>query len=547
MAIPVRESVSDTLENLIEQFSDVYCFYRELIQNSLDAGTNRVDVSLEFVPSEGSNDEGVVVIRVDDYGEGMNREIIDNQLTRLFSSSKENDLTKIGKFGIGFVSVFAIKPEAVSIDTSRDGEDWRVIFNKNKEFERRKRDYPVDGTKIQIFKAGSRKFYENFLKRSKETVIFWCRHSEAEIYFQDEPVNQPFEINSPCSVHVNESAGEVAAGYTRIDPPSFGFYNKGLTLMRGRKQYFPGVSFKIKSRYLEHTLTRDSIREDQNYWKAMELLNDIVKERLPARLFGMIQEELEKSDEGTGLYQDLLGFAELYFMGISPIPRSCRDFKVARDTEGGFITVWELPFLNFRGREVLYDMHSNPVTAAFARAKTRVIQARCPRLLDLVQKMSQRVGLQKNVLRASENYFVPLFVEEKLITPAVRQLLVSVEGMLKKMSQKIEPLRFADFNYPGSCISGRVFVVQGDPGKISSRDELLAPKQVFKTGLAGLTRKRTMILNWNHPYVAKIIALSGADPEMAAYMLAKVIYMEDGIDTDTDSRLALASLERRGM
>ena len=35
-------------------------------------------------------------------GEGMNEEIIDHQLTRLFASGKAGDLTKIGKFGIGF-------------------------------------------------------------------------------------------------------------------------------------------------------------------------------------------------------------------------------------------------------------------------------------------------------------------------------------------------------------------------------------------------------------------------------------------------------------
>ena len=42
----------------------------------------------------------------------MDEQIIDNELTRLFSSSKEDDLTKIGKFGIGFTSIFAIQPES---------------------------------------------------------------------------------------------------------------------------------------------------------------------------------------------------------------------------------------------------------------------------------------------------------------------------------------------------------------------------------------------------------------------------------------------------
>jgi hypothetical protein len=60
----------------------------------------------------------------------MNREIIEKQLTRLFSSAKDGDRTKIGKFGIGFVSVFAIDPHIVCVDTSRDGEHWRVLFGR---------------------------------------------------------------------------------------------------------------------------------------------------------------------------------------------------------------------------------------------------------------------------------------------------------------------------------------------------------------------------------------------------------------------------------
>jgi len=294
-----RETVDDTLDNLIEQFSDVYCFYRELIQNSLDAGTNRVDVYLEFMPPEKKDLEGVIVIHVDDYGEGMNRQIIDNQLTRLFSSSKENDLTKIGKFGIGFVAAFAIKPHAINIDTSRDGEDWRILFDDKRAFKRIKRDYPVDGTKIQIYKTGAKKFYNIFLKRSRETVKFWCKHSEAEIYFQDKKINEPFDIDSPCKIHEHTKAAEVVAGYTHNETPFFGFYNQGLTLMEGRKKFFNKIMFKMKSKYLEHTLTRDNIREDENYWKAMEILNEIAKTKLPTRLFSTIEEEpVEMQENG---------------------------------------------------------------------------------------------------------------------------------------------------------------------------------------------------------------------------------------------------------
>ena len=72
---------------------------RELIQNSLDAGAARINVRMAW-------SDGELRIEVDDDGEGMDRATIEGYLLTLFRSTKEEDLTKIGKFGVGFVSVF---------------------------------------------------------------------------------------------------------------------------------------------------------------------------------------------------------------------------------------------------------------------------------------------------------------------------------------------------------------------------------------------------------------------------------------------------------
>ncbi|MCA9793252.1 MAG: ATP-binding protein, partial [Candidatus Eremiobacteraeota bacterium] len=57
---------SDALETLIAQFSQPLAFLRELIQNALDASTNRVDVEIRRDKAE-----GCAVIEVIDTGEGM--------------------------------------------------------------------------------------------------------------------------------------------------------------------------------------------------------------------------------------------------------------------------------------------------------------------------------------------------------------------------------------------------------------------------------------------------------------------------------------------
>ncbi len=56
----------------------------------------------------------------------MSRAVIEGPLLTLFSSSKEGDRSKIGKYGIGFVSVFALEPEVVEVRTCTGAEAWLI-------------------------------------------------------------------------------------------------------------------------------------------------------------------------------------------------------------------------------------------------------------------------------------------------------------------------------------------------------------------------------------------------------------------------------------
>ena len=110
MAEQLHELAEDALDHLVHQFARPMDFIRELVQNSIDAGTPRIEVWVDWNPPKENGAPGVLEMHVDDFGEGMDEAVIDSQLTRMFSSTKEDDLTKIGKFGIGFTSIFAIHP-----------------------------------------------------------------------------------------------------------------------------------------------------------------------------------------------------------------------------------------------------------------------------------------------------------------------------------------------------------------------------------------------------------------------------------------------------
>ncbi len=44
----------DLVDELVHQFSDPFAFYRELIQNGIDAGSRRIKVTLSFHPGRDS-------------------------------------------------------------------------------------------------------------------------------------------------------------------------------------------------------------------------------------------------------------------------------------------------------------------------------------------------------------------------------------------------------------------------------------------------------------------------------------------------------------
>ena len=116
--ITASEVVHDAVGQMVQQFADPYAFLRELVQNSIDAGATAVTVRLDAGDARGA--DYTVALSVRDDGCGMDQDMITRCLLVLFRSSKDNDPTKIGKFGVGFFSVFAMRPQVVIVETGCD-------------------------------------------------------------------------------------------------------------------------------------------------------------------------------------------------------------------------------------------------------------------------------------------------------------------------------------------------------------------------------------------------------------------------------------------
>jgi len=289
------ESAAGAIERLVQQFAQPLAFLRELVQNSLDAGTTTVEIETGF--DEPSN---CCFLTVRDNGSGMTERIIDEQLTRLFSSTKENDLTKIGKFGIGFVSIFAVKTDLIVLETGCDGESWRVLFKPDRTFEKRRLRDRVEGTAITLYLSRPKADLEGLTEDARETIFFWCKFSETEILFNGEPLNKPFGFwDVSYQYRFQDGSTEAALHPTAQFEGFHGYYNRGLTLLEGHGSPLPHLAFRVRSSYLEHTLTRDNILKDSHYERILQRLQQAAVEEMPKDIF----EKLARNPSTESLWE----------------------------------------------------------------------------------------------------------------------------------------------------------------------------------------------------------------------------------------------------
>jgi len=470
--------VSSALELLIGQFTQPLAFLRELVQNSLDAGSNRVDVDVHY-----DDEQKTAVVVVADTGEGMDREIIDRQLTRLFSSSKEGDFTKIGKFGIGFVSVFAVQPRAVVVDTARGGEAWRVIFHPDRTFDRVALEEMIEGTRVQVFVPMPRQKLEAFRRDCRETVVFWCRHCEVEIRYSGQAINQAFALMAPYEYRHVVPGTEVVVAPSADSRPFYGFYNRGLTLLEGREPTLPQVTFKIRSRYLEHTLTRDQVLQDQHFAKAMSIIRDVAFKKMPLHLFQALHEAPTPA----------LWEAATVVLGWRDLPPQVRGIPVFTLLDGGRVSLKDL----LRGESPCYLEESDDLARAASARGERVLRASGP--ADPQLSALRAAGLE--VVPLAQRWFLPRVVP----TP---EALESLFGALRPL---LGDLGFEDVHLvesvPGGLCACRLHSLE--------RAQRLDDRQGV---LLALQQDRSLLRH--------CAALARHDPGLAAFLLARGLALD---------------------
>ena len=553
MAAAKAIGVRDALDELVNQFADPMSFLRELIQNSLDAGSTEVEVRVEFDPdNEGADPQddaapGVARVHVDDFGDGMDSSIIDTKLTRLFSSAKDGDQTKIGKFGIGFVSVFAIRPDAVCVDTGRSGEFWRVLFSADTSFKKIRLADPVEGTQITVFKAMSRGEARELATRAGDVVRYWCKHVDGDVRFEGELVNQDFDVPGQLKIDHDDGFARVVVGHAVGEVGSLGFYNRGLTLVEGspagheREWELRGLHLKLSSPHLEHTLTRDNVIRDRQYDRAMDVLMATIRGPLCDEVFRRL-ETLVKATEvhatGAGNTEmDMLHLAALWHWSRDHVRRGpVRRRGVARTPSGRLLSLDELESLARRAREglVVAGVRTHLTDALEADGSVPIHAPHGTSLLVLLQRLAK-----ERVRGVWQTTAHPLPPRDDLETAGFEPLRRAVERLLRSYGSRVAGVHVGHFAYPESGILPHVAIAQIKPFTATDMGE------VGELPKALLSWRRHLVLNADHPTVAALVALAQHESALAALGLVKLFFLTRQLDAEVDAKLASITVEHR--
>lgn len=563
------------VDNLVKQFSSAMDCLRELVQNAIDAQSPRVEIWMEYERGEGHL--GTIQIHVDDVGEGMDENIIDNQLTRLFASSKEHDLTKIGKFGIGFVSIFALQPKGVLIHTGRGGEYWEVFFHEDRSFTKGPLPHPVEGTQLTLFLEGDLHRYRDLVAKAKETLKRWCAHSETEITFEDrhdgdfevETINEVLHVDGDCLTRVEHQGTEMLLAYT--DQPVYGFYNRGLTLahtnvadqvLDRRASRYQHIALKVKSRYLEHTLSRETVLRDENYEKAMRLLDDAANGPLLKAALEKVEALVSKKTWGP---DDLAEYAKYARYLLHEPVGSFETFasrRVLRRLDGTPTTPEQLARDLGRDGHLLFADYETDLIRTLQAQDVPVMLGR-PRgegqPLDVARDLAaravaaQRSGSLKTSVRelfgwimsqdvdvwsetvdaiaAPEDVFVPVKVDDntpqhlKPLLDAALALLVAADTGYSRL----ETCRLA-----APVDDAPLFVVGRSLGALMAWPPKMISEKEHK-------KRPEAAVNRDHPRFEEIAKLHKARPELAAYCLAKHLLLQQDRLLDKDLTLMAAA------
>ena len=517
------------VDALIQQFADPLAFYRELVQNAIDAGATRVSIGASWEASAEPG-AGTMVVSVRDDGCGMSRQVLENQLTVLFRSGKEGQEGKIGKFGIGFVSVLALVPEKVVVRTTTGDTDvWTLELRSDQSYELfQAPGGGSSGTTVTLHVPLARDEVDRFVDGSLRALRKWCRHAELPIHFvahlvgEGEPlrearVDTPLSVEASISVRVEEGGTTVVAGVIEHGSPQLAFFNRGLLLHETTEAVLgEHVRVSIQDGRLEHTLSRDSVRRDAHYANAMKLARRVIDRDLTRA----VHEALP-----TSVAPDRV-LATALAAGLALDPERIELALMSGASES---------VQRLRRRDAVFAATApSPLSEAASAAQVAILD------LSVAADPARYLAAIAELLGAA-----PPSVEAALTlaSPVIESgsdlaLLDGVRELLGEVHRAPSEIRLVTLE--GALSGARLVSGVDAPPRVLTREE--ATENVF-----ALIRRPPLWLDVTDPLVYAARAAATTRPSLAAAVLARGILLDRGLlDDDRDDEWLEAAIERVG-
>ncbi len=318
---------------MLQQFSNPYLAFREIIQNSVDEKATKIKVEI----AQKSWKERVVV-SIEDDGKGMDLEGVRRYLT-LFDSTKEEILETIGEMGVGKIFAFALNPDYLVIDTGKGKESYRIIFNKDMSGKLSEIS-PRKGTKVTLVLACENQ--DEVMESVRASIIDSCSYVTPKITINGKKINQEFNINTENKVIVEEGSTRAVIGLT--GNTYYQLFKGGISLERGHhlncdnKTPFADLEVLADSYEFNQPISRNAVNKDENFrkvihglLKAKDTLTQQLAERFPTmdasseeawRVKGYLRNIARQDDSFS--YRDLKIFST-----VDGIPLSYDDILMA--------------------------------------------------------------------------------------------------------------------------------------------------------------------------------------------------------------------------
>ena len=258
---------------------DPWVFLRELGQNARDAGARRIRVSLQVEPDRAR------LIFADDGG-GMGLEHARAYLFRLYASSKEQDLSAAGRFGVGFWSVLRFGPRRIEVHSRTADAAWAVGLRGDLTgWQRLECGCRRPGTVVVLERTIDPGAGEALRDQVHRNLVRYLAHLRTAgrrprplaVRFDGQRIDRPFQLDSAGALRFRQGQVEGVVGFG--SRPAYRLYARGLPVLEGayleelesglrrpdRQAEREGVApvYRINGNQLEVVLSRQTVVRDR--------------------------------------------------------------------------------------------------------------------------------------------------------------------------------------------------------------------------------------------------------------------------------------------